>query len=265
MKIRAPILAAILIPAWLTGAAAQEALDALVAAYPDFLASHDDRELVWKDGTHMAISDGRVNNTFDQLIDEPDIKDQFAIPYPLGAELKAPALNEDPGRIRNEPFFLKMYGDCRKGEVGARLKRVPWLPERGGTAVMATTVNNVADRLAEVSHALNQLSPDMTRYLVPSAGTFNCRPIAGTQRLSVHAFGAAIDLSSKFGDYWLWSGGKNGSVAWKNRLPAAIVEIFEAHGFIWGGKWYHYDTFHFEYRPEIIALAKQGWPTEGKQ
>jgi hypothetical protein len=39
-----------------------------------------------------------------------------------------------------------------------------------------------------------------------------------------------------------------------------IVEIFERHGFIWGGKWYHFDTFHFEYRPEIIALAKQGWP-----
>ena len=43
---------------------------------------------------------------------------------------------------------------------------------------------------------------------------------------------------------------------WRNRVPAAIVEIFERHGFIWGGKWYHYDTMHFEYRPELIALAK---------
>jgi D-alanyl-D-alanine carboxypeptidase len=32
--------------------------------------------------------------------------------------------------------------------------------------------------------------------------------------------------------------------------------LFEQHGFIWGGKWYHYDTMHFEYRPEIIATAK---------
>ena len=31
-----------------------------------------------------------------------------------------------------------------------------------------------------------------------------------------------------------------------------IVEIFERHGFIWGGKWYHYDTMHFEYRPELL-------------
>ena len=35
-----------------------------------------------------------------------------------------------------------------------------------------------------------------------------------------------------------------------------IVRIFEKHGFIWGGRWYHYDTMHFEYRPEMIAIAK---------
>ena len=27
----------------------------------------------------------------------------------------------------------------------------------------------------------------------------------------------------------------------------------ERHGFIWGGKWYHYDTLHFEYRPGLLA------------
>jgi hypothetical protein len=34
------------------------------------------------------------------------------------------------------------------------------------------------------------------------------------------------------------------------------VEIFEKHGFIWGGRWYHYDTMHFEYRPEILLMEK---------
>ena len=34
------------------------------------------------------------------------------------------------------------------------------------------------------------------------------------------------------------------------------VGLSEKHGFIWGGKWYHYDTMHFEYRPEIIATGK---------
>ena len=54
---------------------------------------------------------------------------------------------------------------------------------------------------------------------------------------------------------------KTGAFVYTNRFPLEIVEIFERHGFIWGGKWYHFDTFHFEYRPELITLAKQCWPT----
>src|ERR1700737_4809713 len=29
-----------------------------------------------------------------------------------------------------------------------------------------------------------------------------------------------------------------------HEIPLEIVHIFEQHGFIWGGKWYHYDTMH---------------------
>jgi D-alanyl-D-alanine carboxypeptidase len=240
-------------------ALADPALDALVAAYPDQLAGYEGETLIWKDGTRMTVSDGRSGKSFDQMLDDASVRDQFVIPYPLG-EIKAPGLNEDPGRIRNDAFFLKMYGDCRKGEVTKRMKAVAWLPSRHGGTVMATTVNGVADRLAEVSRDLDKLPASMTQYLVPSAGTYNCRPIAETHRLSVHAFGAAIDLATKFGDYWVWSRKKSGEPAWKNRFPQAVADVFEAHGFIWGAKWYHFDTFHFEYRPEIIALAKQGWP-----
>ena len=38
-------------------------------------------------------------------------------------------------------------------------------------------------------------------------------------------------------------------------MPRAIVDAFERHGFVWGGRWYHYDTMHFEYRPELLAGA----------
>ncbi len=37
-----------------------------------------------------------------------------------------------------------------------------------------------------------------------------------------------------------------------------IVRIFEKHGFIWGGRWYHYDTMHFEYRPELVGDGDAG-------
>jgi hypothetical protein len=257
---RSGALAFVLLFAGTAAAAADPALDALVAAYPDKLAGYDAAALIWKDGTRMPLKAGKPNKSFEELLDAPDIVDQFAIPYPLGSDLKAPALNADPGRIRNEAFFLKMYGDCRKGEVAKTLAPVAWMPKRGGGRVNVTTVNGVNERLAAAVRELETLPADLTRYLVPSAGTYNCRTILNTKRLSVHAFGAAIDINDKLADYWEWSKGKDGAIVWKNRVPAAIGEIFERHGFIWGAKWYHFDTMHFEYRPEIIALARRGWP-----
>ena len=38
--------------------------------------------------------------------------------------------------------------------------------------------------------------------------------------------------------------------------PERVVEIFERHGFVWGGKWGYFDTIHFEYRPEILIYNR---------
>ena len=45
----------------------------------------------------------------------------------------------------------------------------------------------------------------------------------------------------------------HGPILYRNRMPEEIVTIFEKHGFIWGGKWYHFDTMHFEFRPELLV------------
>ena len=66
----------------------------------------------------------------------------------------------------------------------------------------------------------------------------------------MHSWGAAIDLNTVRAAYWLWPR----AVA-AETLPAQIIDIFERHGFIWGGKWLHYDTMHFEYRPELLNGA----------
>ena len=74
---------------------------------------------------------------------------------------------------------------------------------------------------------------------------------------SAHGFGIAIDIAAAHSHYWLRAKpGAAGHIAYKNEIPWEIVRIFEAHGFIWGGKWYHYDTMHFEYRPELIGATK---------
>ena len=35
-----------------------------------------------------------------------------------------------------------------------------------------------------------------------------------------------------------------------------MIQIFEAEGFIWGGKWDFYDNMHFEYRPELREINR---------
>jgi hypothetical protein len=111
----------------------------------------------------------------------------------------------------------------------------------------------VAEKLKALSNELDALPAELIKYLTPSAGTYNCRVIAGTSRPSVHGSGAAIDINVNFSDYWRWAKQDAlGHYPYKNRIPWEIVEIFEKHGFIWGGKWYHYDTMHFEYRPELL-------------
>ncbi len=249
-------LAGLSVPAF-----ADPKLDALIAAYPDRLASYTDSELIWKDGTHMPLGSARADRPLVELLEHAGIRDQFAIPYPLaGAPFEAPAIDDDPGRIRNDAFFVKMYGDCRKGQVTPSLRAISWLPRHGGGTIRVTIINGVADQLEKVSRDLDMVPAEMIQYLVPTSGTYNCRPIAETNRLSMHAFGAAIDINARFGNYWLWSKRPQGAIVWRNQIPQRIVEIFERNGFIWGGRWYHFDSLHFEYRPELIALAKQGWP-----
>jgi hypothetical protein len=222
-------------------------LDRLVRAYPDFLASHDNRWLVLKDGRRLAISDGRTDKTFDEMIEHADIDDMFYAPYPAGAEAMSPAADVDPGRVRYEPLFDAMYGDCDRGEVALRLRSIAWLPRHHGGSVAITTVNGVDKALEAVSAELDALPDRYMKYLVPNSGTYNCRKIAGSSARSVHAWGAAIDINSAASDYWRWS-----KTGWHNRIPVEIARVFERHGFIWGARWWHYDTMHFEYRPELL-------------
>ena len=228
-------------------------LDALVAAYPHALAGHDGASIRWKDGTVMAASEGKSDQTFEQLLNHASILDQLRLPYPRGKLTRPPAVNDDPGRFRNQAFFIKMYGDCRKGEVRRHLTAIRWLPRSWGRRIYVTRINGVARRLRAVSAAIDALPMRIKRAAFPIGGTLSCRTVADTRRLSMHSYAAAIDLNTAVSDYWLWRK-TTGHIPYRNRMPQQIVDIFERHGFIWGGKWYHYDTMHFEYRPELLGM-----------
>lgn len=244
--------AALLAAAWLcVGAARADALDVLVAAYPRTLAGRDGNRVLFRNGVSLDV--GRLDDgtPFAALLTHASVRDQLLIPYPAGPMAAAPP--DDPGRLRNKAFFDAMYGDCRKGEVEPRLVPLVWLPKAWGHTIRITAVNGVAARLEAVSEAIDALPPDIRRAAWPIAGTYACRGVADRGQPSMHAYGAAIDLNLAASNYWLWE--KDGGLRYRNRMPEAIVAAFERQGFIWGGKWRHFDTMHFEYRPELLPLA----------
>jgi len=92
---------------------------------------------------------------------------------------------------------------------------------------------------------------------------YNWRSIAGTKSLSFHSYGTAVDLLpgnyQRKQVYWRWARPNFPewySLPYEKRFmpPEQVIRIFEEHGFIWGGKWFFFDTIHFEYRPEILIL-----------
>lgn len=229
-----------------------EKLALLANAYPEAIAEIGEGWLVLRDGgAVLPIDDGRQKSHAEKLA-SGDLEDSLSQIYPLGPCAKPPAVDFDPGRIRSEAFMKRLYGGSA-ARVRRELVTVNWFGER----LRVTSRHGVAKALQAVETELAS-RPKLKRYLVPSAGTFNWRNIAGARTLSVHSFGAAIDLNTGFADYWRWAGrGKSGTAPYRNRYPFEIVEVFEKHGFIWGGRWYHFDTMHFEYRPELIAIARQ--------
>ncbi|MES2425649.1 MAG: M15 family metallopeptidase [Bacteroidota bacterium] len=225
----------------------------LIKSYPDFLAGFSDNHLLFKDGSKLLWDDGVKNKSASQLLDKPDLKDMFSQHYKPGKLSGVPDMNFDPGRIRNEAFFEKMYG-ATQNEVKKNLTEITWCPKLIGQKIMVTKINGVDKKLLQISKELDE-HPELKKYLINIGGTFNWRNIKGTNRHSMHSFGMTVDINTDYSDYWQWSckcTNENSAVKYQNRIPQIIVDVFERYGFIWGGKWYHYDTMHFEYRPELL-------------
>ncbi len=222
---------------------------ALLESYPDFISKIEGNTVYFKDGSTMIYDDGQVKD-FQALLDDGDIEDMFFTPY--NSLVTPPAYLSDPGRSRSEALYKKMYGNSAAA-VQKNLVRVPWF----GKSVQFTKVNGAADALRKVEAEISKY-PELKKY-IESSGTFYWRPVRGAKRQSAHSYGIAFDIAVKHSDYWQWAANTNNELAkfaYKNKFPRKIVEIFEKHGFIWGGAWYHYDTMHFEYRPELLRYSE---------
>ena len=144
-----------------------------------------------------------------------------------------------------------MYGRSSK-KVRKNLVDVAWF----GQTVKFTRVNGANRQLEKVAAEIAEKYPELKEYM-KSSGTFYWRKVRGAKRQSAHSYGIAIDINTEYSDYWQWKCPKASEtqrIAYANRIPLEIVAVFEKFGFVWGGRWYHYDTMHFEYRPEINPI-----------
>ena len=217
----------------------------IINASPDFRIRYTDGYLVFTDGTRITCDDGKTKSFIEKL-DNCDVEDMFSMTYDTTAT--TPLYLHDCGRGRCEELFKKMYGST---EIEARenLVYVDWF----GQKIPFTKVNGASEQLKKVASELAKL-PRYRKYLT-NASSFYWRTVRGANRQSAHSDGIAIDINTTYSNYWLWSNpncSETDKIQYTNRIPIEIVKVFEKHGFIWGGKWYHYDTMHFEYRPEFF-------------
>jgi hypothetical protein len=237
-------------------AALRGELQALFTGYAGYfqklaLAENNRLYLVMKDNARILYDDGKVKS-FEEKLDHPDLEDMLSQAYPAG-EFKEYKADYDPGRFRVTAFFNSVYGGTSR-QVKANLTTVNFC----GQKVQFNARNGAAAALGRVGEdlaALIRFKPELRKYLYPLGGSVNWRSIAGTNRPSPHSWGIAFDLNPRYGAYWRWQKSPTPAsiLNLRQSYPQEIIKIFEAQGFIWGGKWSHYDLMHFEYRPELLA------------
>ncbi|WP_432406212.1 M15 family metallopeptidase [Wukongibacter sp. M2B1] len=229
----------------------------LLMAYPEDIKDIQKEKdgkvyIVMKSGRKILYDDKRTKG-YQEKLANPDLQDMMEQVYPLSNITKLMNKEFDPGRIRVYTLLKEVYGGSNQ-QVQSNLCNV----KMGYKNYPFNENNKAADRLRSSMKEITSLAnnkQNIYSFLFPASGTFNYRYIAGTNRLSPHSFGIAVDLKRDKRDYWKWASRDEGEKRLKS-YPREIVEVFESNGFIWGGKWGHFDILHFEYRPEIIMKSR---------
>lgn len=143
-------------------------LDLLLKSYPDSLSSVEGGKLHFRDGgAPLLVDDGRAKS-HSQALKGADIEDMLAQIYPMGPCQTRPAVNFDPGRVRVDAFFRRLYGNSKKA-VRSRLVRVKWF----GKTLMVHPGHGAAAGLKRVQAEIAALPARLRKPARKSAGTFN--------------------------------------------------------------------------------------------
>jgi hypothetical protein len=258
----------------------REEIRAIAAAYPDRV-----EEVAFTDGEWAVRIDGRWFYWADARLLTEDLrprKDEFTplrfyryYRGPLRIREVPPAFEErlrsileerrsDPP-VRHPGFQDALYGFSSLAEAEATMVDVEFLGH--GTRVHPIAVEALARVEADVREAA-EIDPEVAAFVrgLDTVEAFHWRNIAGTRARSFHSYGVAVDLipRSYGGDfgYWLWAAQAGIEEWWalgeddRYSMPQPVIDAFERHGFVWGGKWLFFDPIHFEYRPEVFILSE---------
>ncbi|NIZ18808.1 M15 family metallopeptidase [Entomospira culicis] len=160
-------------------------------------------------------------------------------------------------------FHHLLYGGYDQKSIEAQLIEMEFL---GTRLKMNKLVAPALKRVEESILKEKARDASLQAFLntLTNSSSYYWRNIAGTNSISYHSYGIAIDINpikTTKPIYWLWERARNPEwflVAPEDRwqIHPSVLRAFFQEGFLWGGSWPQYDIMHFEYRPELKELAR---------
>ncbi|MCL2602665.1 MAG: M15 family metallopeptidase [Treponema sp.] len=271
---QAELAVAVLPPEEIEPTKAQRVAQALVEAYPD-ITQAEFRNGDWAvllRGTWFYYAEGRMlpgelMDKFDEYRplafydNYPHTLPAWTLPTPEQvSRFQAAGTARSAQVSRAHHFFDALYQASGVNESSRRVSPVKFLGRQ------ITVHRAIQQALASVEARILQAAqtdPQVQTWIdeIESVHGWNWRNVAGTQSRSFHSYGVAIDIVPRnLGGravYWLWAGPTwwNTPHERRHHPPEAVVQAFQAYGFVWGGKWAFFDTIHFEFRPEVMILT----------
>lgn len=207
--------------------------------------------------------DGKMLNK--ENLQHDDLFSSIFYRYPPGP-LEDSFEKPPPIARRSDDFFKMIFGETER-EIRKHCREVRFLRRMAFVNTLCIPALKQVER--EILKQAGE-DPDVADFAgnIRILYSFKRKEIVGSKNSSFHGYGLAVDLVPASYDkkhvYWKWSAVYDSNwhripVHQRWSPPQPVIDAFERNGFVWGGKWRHFDVIHFEYRPEIIANgAKTG-------
>ena len=263
-------------------------LRSLVTAYPEQVTDIDyDFDVgdwyVSVNGTRLYWAEGRLlpRNELHRISEWRPYVDYLypdKIPHPedfspdLLEQLNSRVLEVRRSNAKpyNITLYDLLYDGATRRRIEANIIREDYLGKRvSAHRAIFPRLRNIEARIYELAARDQEVREFLDN--IQSIEGYNWREVADRPLRSNHSWGLAIDIMPRGWKnkniYWHWISQFNDE--WmlippdrRWAPPDKVIEIFEAEGFIWGGKWLLWDTIHFEYRPELLVLRRWGYVRE---